>query len=300
VRTGPGAFFNRVRIAVTCEGIDGARPLSYNRVMFIETTDSTRLAVDVWGAGRPVVLVHAWGLNSHMWNAQLPALLDAGLQAVTIDQRGHGRSDRPTTGYELDTLAGDVLNVLDAPDLDDVVLVGQSMGGTVVAHAVGGLGSPRIAEVVLTAPISPCLTTGPHNDLGLPAEAFAANRAVMAADIGGWIDANSDGYWGVGEDRWPRHTEWTKRTIYETPVPILLATNEAITSADLRGEIASINVPLLVVQGDSDLSAPVEITGEPTSRLPADARLHVIEGAGHGLYTSYADQYNAAVLDFID
>ena len=272
---------------------------SYNGRMFIETTDSVRLAVDVWGSGRPVVLVHAWGLNSHLWNAQLPALVEAGLQVVTIDQRGHGRSDRPTTGYELDTLSADVLGVLDALDLRDVVLIGQSMGGTVVAHAAGGLGSPRVAKVVLSAPITPCLTTSADNDLGMPAEAFAANRAVMAADIGGWIDANSNGYWGVGADRWPLHTDWTKRTIYETPLPILLATNEAITSADLRGEIASITVPVLVVQGDNDLSAPVEITGEPTSKLPDDSRLHVIEGAGHGLYTSYAAEYNAALLEFI-
>jgi non-heme chloroperoxidase len=268
--------------------------------MLIETSDSTRLAVDVWGAGRPVVLVHAWGLNSHMWNAQLPALLEAGLQVVTVDQRGHGRSDRSTVGYDLDTMSGDVLHVLDELDLDDVVLVGQSMGGTVVAHAVGGVGSPRVSKVVLSAPITPYLTVGSDNELGLPAEAFAANRAAMAADIGGWIDANSAGYWGVGEDRWPIHTDWTRRTIYDTPVPILLATNESITSADLRAEIASITVPVLVIQGDSDLSAPIQITGEPTSQLPANARLYVINGAGHGLYTSYAGEYNKALIDFIN
>ncbi len=98
--------------------------------MFIETPDSTRLAVDVWGTGRPVVLVHAWGLDSHMWNAQLPAFLDAGLQVITFDHRGHGRSDRPAGGYDLDTMAADVIAVLDALDLHDVTLVGQSMGGT--------------------------------------------------------------------------------------------------------------------------------------------------------------------------
>jgi non-heme chloroperoxidase len=123
--------------------------------MFIETNDSTCLAVDLWGAGRPIVLVHAWGLNSHMWNAQLPALLDAGLQVVTVDQRGHGRSDRPATGYQLDTMSADLVRVLDALDLHDVVLVGQSMGGAVVAHAAGGLGSSRITKIVLSAPITP-------------------------------------------------------------------------------------------------------------------------------------------------
>src|SRR5437870_2944239 len=140
--------------------------------MFIETGDGTRLAVDVWGAGRPVVLVHAWGLNSHMWNMQLPSLINAGLRVVTIDHRGHGRSDRPTTGYDLDTMSADVIGVLDALDLSDVVLVGQSMGGTVVAHSAGGLTSERIGKIVLSAPITPCLTAGPDNAFGLPAEAL--------------------------------------------------------------------------------------------------------------------------------
>ncbi len=148
------------------------------------------------GGGATVVLVHAWGLNSHMWNAQLPALLAAGLQVVTIDHRGHGRSDRPTTGYDLDTMAGDVLTVLDALDLHDVTLVGQSMGGTIVAHAVGGLGTSASAGSILSAPITPCLTAGPDNDLGLPAEAFESVRAAMAADIGAWITANSPGVLG--------------------------------------------------------------------------------------------------------
>jgi pimeloyl-ACP methyl ester carboxylesterase len=264
--------------------------------MLLETPDSTRLAVDVWGTGRPVVLVHAWGLSSHMWNAQLPAFVDAGLQVITLDQRGHGRSERPAGGYDLDTMAADVIAVLDELDLRDVTLIGQSMGGTVVAHAVGGLGTPRVRDVVLSAPITPCLTVGDDNQLGLPAEAFAANRAAMAADIGAWLTANSDGYWGVGEDRWLLHTAWTLQSIYATPLPVLLATNEAITSADLRKEIAAIDVPVLVIQGDADLSAPVEITGQPTAGLVADGHLEVIAGAGHGFSTSYAAEWNAAVL----
>lgn len=276
------------------------QPTAYNDSMFIERPDSTRLVVTTWGTGRPVVLVHAWGLHSHMWNAQLPSLLDCGQQVVTIDQRGHGRSDRPATGYDLDTMAADVLGVLDRLDLHDAVLVGQSMGATVAAHAVGGLGSERVSKLVLSAPITPCVTIGPDNELGVPAEVFAANRAAMAADIGHWLTANAVGYWGPGDDRWPAHTEWTTRSIYETPLPVLLATNEAITTADLRTEIARIDCPVLVIQGDADLSAPLQVTGEPTAALMPQATLHVIEGAGHGLYTSFADEYNATLLAFIN
>ena len=80
---------------------------------------------------------------------------------------------------------------------------------------------------------------------------------------------------------------------------MLLATNQAFSSADLRKEIASIGCPVLVIQGDRGQSALIHLTGEPTAKLPADVRLEVIQGAGHGLYTSYADRYNEALLDFI-
>ncbi len=154
-----------------------------------------------------------------------------------------------------------------------------------------------------SAPITPCLTLGPDNELGLPAEAFAGNRATMAADIAGWIEANTAGYWGAGESGsevcWPAQTEWTTRTIFETPLPVLLATNAAITAADLRKEIAAIECPALVIQGDADCSAPLAVTGAPTAALLRDGRLLVVEGAGHGLYASFAAEYNAALLDFI-
>lgn len=267
--------------------------------MLIETKDSTTLCVDVWGSGRPVVLLHAWGLDAHMWNGQLPALLGAGFQVVTIDQRGHGRSGRSPDDYELDTMAADVLGVIDTLDLHDAVLIGHSMGGAVAAHTLGGRGTPRVGQAVLSAPITPCLTIGPDNQLGLPAEALAANRAAMAADIAGWLSANRAGYWGVGEDRWPLHTRYTVDSIARTPLPVLLATNEAITSADLRSDVAAITVPTLVIQGDHDLSAPLAVTGHPTAALLPDGRLSVIEGAGHGLYTSYAEEYNATLLAFI-
>ncbi|MET0326292.1 MAG: alpha/beta hydrolase, partial [Ilumatobacteraceae bacterium] len=103
----------------------------------------------------------------------------------------------------------------------------------------------------------------------------------------------------AGEDRWPLHTRYTVDSISRTPLPVLLATNEAITSADLRADVAAITVPTLVIQGDHDLSAPIEVTGRPTAALLPDGRLHVIEGAGHGLYTSHAAEYDAALLDFI-
>lgn len=265
--------------------------------MFITTDDDVRLSVASWGTGRPIVLVHAWGLDSHMWKAQVPALTAAGRRAVTIDRRGHGRSDVPTSGYDLDTLADDVGRVLDALDLDDVLLVGHSMGAAEVVRLVGGLGCERVSQVLLSAPATPCITAGPDNALGVPADMIEANRAWMANDIAGWIDANTEGYWGTTEAS-ALETDWTRRTIHGTPLPVLLATNAAFTSVDLRADVAAIGCPTLVVAGDADRSTPLAITGAPTAGLLKDGRLVVLEGAGHGMYTSDAARYTAELLAF--
>jgi alpha/beta hydrolase family protein len=79
---------------------------------FIETADRTSLFVTDWGSGPPVVFTHAWGLRSDEFNYQVPALTAAGLRCVLYDRRGHGRSDRPATGYDIDTMADDLAAVI--------------------------------------------------------------------------------------------------------------------------------------------------------------------------------------------
>ena len=80
---------------------------------YLNATDGTALFFRDWGSGDPVVFVHGWGLNSDMWEYQLPALVDRGLRCVAYDRRGCGRSDQPGEGYDFDTLAGVVLRQFD-------------------------------------------------------------------------------------------------------------------------------------------------------------------------------------------
>jgi pimeloyl-ACP methyl ester carboxylesterase len=79
---------------------------------------------------------------------------------------------------------------------------------------------------------------------------------------------------------------------------VLLSTNEVFVRADQRDELRKITVPVLVIQGNADRSAPIDLTGRRTHALLPDARLAVLEGAGHGLYMSDPGRYNAEILDF--
>ena len=84
-----------------------------------------------------------------------------------------------------------------------------------------------------------------------------------------------------------------------TPLPIAIECNRLITSTDFRRELPEISVPALVIHGDKDVSAPIDMTGRPTAALIPNAQLKVYEGAPHGLFLTHKDRLNADLLRFI-
>ena len=90
---------------------------------------SLQLHYQDFGKGRPVVLIHGWPLSSRTWEPQVTELVNAGFRVIAYDRRGFGASSHPWTGYDYDTLAQDLHELLAELTLQDVTLVGFSMGG---------------------------------------------------------------------------------------------------------------------------------------------------------------------------
>jgi non-heme chloroperoxidase len=101
------------------------------------------------------VLIHGWPLSGESWDDQVPALTAAGLRAVRYDRRGFGRSEKTRSGYDYDTLAGDLDKVITELDLTDASLVGFSMGGGEVARYISRYGEQRLRSVVFAAAVTP-------------------------------------------------------------------------------------------------------------------------------------------------
>ena len=127
------------------------------------STPTTDLFYEDSGKGQPVVLIHGWPLSHRMWEGQVNALTDAGFRCVAYDRRGFGDSGRPTAGYDYDTFAADLQDLLTALDLRNVILAGFSMGGGEVARYLGRYGSSRIAKAMLIAAVPPFLLKTPDN-----------------------------------------------------------------------------------------------------------------------------------------
>src|SRR5215468_9216573 len=292
----------RARCPSAAEAHLPPRPPKGHLMSFIETADHTSLFVTDWGSGPPAVFTHAWGLRSDEFNYQVPALTEAGLWCVLYDRRGHGRSDRPASGYDLDTLADDLAAVIGHFDLHEATLVAHSLGSKEAVRYLTRYGDARIARLVLIAPTTPLLRRTAGNPGGLDPALIDANYAAVAANVPKWCaDFEAAGpYFGSSPGGSPGLVDWTIRMIVDTPLPVLLETLKVNADADMRAELQKIQVPALIIHGDQDASAPIDLTGRKTADLISGASLTVYQGAGHGLYASDHDALNADLLAFIN
>jgi pimeloyl-ACP methyl ester carboxylesterase len=269
---------------------------------YIETADGTSLFSTEWGGGAPVVFTHAWGLRSDAWDYQVPVLAEAGLRCVLYDRRGHGRSDQPATGYDLDRLADDLAAVIENLDLHDITLVGHSLGTRELVRYLTRHGDARVARMVLVAPTTPALRRSADNPRGWDPALIDANYAAVAANVPQWCaDFEAAGpYFGSSPGSSPGLVDWTTRMIVDTPLRVLLATLKLNTDINMTEELRKVGVPTLIVHGDQDASAPLELTGRKTAAIVDGAELIVYPGAGHGLYASDHQALNADLIAFIE
>jgi pimeloyl-ACP methyl ester carboxylesterase len=221
---------------------------------------------------------------------------------VLYDRRGHGRSDRPATGYDIDTLADDLAAVIDHFGLHEVTLIAHSLGSKEAIRYLTRHGDARINRLVLIGPVTPLLRRTADNPDGLDPALIDANYAAVAANVPKWCaDFEAAGpYFGTSPGASPGLVDWTIRMIVDTPLPVLLETLTVNADVDMRAELPKIQVPALIVHGDQDASAPIELTGRKTAELIGGASLTVYPGAGHGLYASDHDALNADLLAFIN
>lgn len=165
--------------------------------MYFETHDGTRLAYEDYGQGEPVVFVSGAMLNADMWEYQIPYFAERGYRCIAFDRRGHGRSGRPSCGYDTDSTADDLAALLTHLDLTGATLVGHSLGGAEVARYLYRHGAGRVARVVLLAAVLPYLKQSDDNPAGIPEAAFDALTAAVRADRPKWMSQQLQAYFAT-------------------------------------------------------------------------------------------------------
>ena len=265
--------------------------------------NDTKLHVDDFGGnGRPVVLIHGWPLSGESWSEQIPALREAGYRVVTYDRRGFGRSDKPLTGYDYNTLVDDLHAVMVGLDLTDATLVGFSMGGGEVARYFSKFGSERVRSVVFASAVPPYLLKSPGNPDG-PLETGEAAKmtAGLTANKDAFFDDFTTQFYSVDGELAVTEAQ-RQQAIVLAGQASKIAALEAMTAfavTDFRDDLAKVTVPTLVIHGEGDATVPFDGSGKRTHEAIAGSELVLIKGAPHGVNVSHAAEWNKAVLEFL-
>ncbi|NGO09459.1 alpha/beta hydrolase [Streptomyces sp. HC44] len=266
------------------------------------TTDGTEIFYKDWGSGRPVVFSHGWPLNADAWDGQSRLVAENGFRAIAHDRRGHGRSGQPWQGNHMDQYADDLAELIEALDLNDVVLVGHSTGGGEITRYMGRHGTARVAKAVLLGAVPPLMLKTETNPEGTPLEAFDGIRAGVASDRSQFYWDLSEAFYGFNR---PGATEseglrrafwmWSMQVGLKGAYDCIKQFSEQDFTEDLRG----IDVPMLIAHGDDDQIVPIAAAAHKAAQLVKDATLKVYPGAPHGLVGEFEQAFNADLLDFI-
>jgi pimeloyl-ACP methyl ester carboxylesterase len=241
-------------------------------------------------------------MDHTMWEYQLNELPRHNLRVVAYDRRGFGRSSRPWDGYDYDTLADDLKAVLDELDLNNVTLVGFSMGGGEVARYMSRHGGARVTKVAFVGAVTPFLLKTEDNPTGVDQSTFDEILAGLKKDRFDFLASFGKQFFGVGLISHPvsqATLDWAQ-TITSLASP--KATEEcakAFGGTDFRHDLGSVSVPTLIIHGSDDQTVPLEASGEQTAKHLPNAEYIVYDGAPHGLFITEKDRLNQDLLTFI-
>jgi non-heme chloroperoxidase len=254
------------------------------------------------GSGQPVVLIHGYPLNGASWEKQERALLQAGYRVITYDRRGFGKSSQPTIGYDYDTFAADLNDLLEHLRLTDVVLIGFSMGTGEVVRYLGTYGSARVAKAVLLGSIPPFLLKTADNPDGVDGSVFDDIKAAVVRDRPAYFKAFLDNFYNVDVLGGTRISEqaWQNSFIVAvgaSPYAAHACVDTWLT--DFRDDLPKIDVPTLLLHGNADRILPYEATAARLPGLIKDLEFVTVDGGPHNIAWTHPDEVNSAVLAFL-
>ncbi|SPF41365.1 putative non-heme chloroperoxidase [Candidatus Sulfopaludibacter sp. SbA4] len=267
-----------------------------------ENSGNIDLYYEDHGSGRPVVLIHGYPLSGASWEKQTAALLAAGHRVITYDRRGFGRSSQPTTGYNYDTFAEDLHKLVTQVELSDFALAGFSMGGGEVARYIGKYGSQGVSHAVFISSVPPFLLKTADNPEGVDGRVFEGIRKAVAADRYAFFTQFFKNFYNTDLLLGKRVSEQAVQSSWNVAVGASATASVACVPTwheDFRKDLASVDVPALVIHGDADGIVPIGASGARTAKLVRGARLVVVKDGPHCITWTHAEEVNRELVKFL-
>lgn len=268
----------------------------------ITTKDGTQIYYKDWGSGQPLVFSHGWPLSADAWEDQMMFLAARGYRCIAHDRRGHGRSDQPWEGNDMDTYADDLAELVKGLDLRAAVHIGHSTGGGEVARYIGRHGTSRTAKAVLISAVPPLMLKTASNPGGLAIDAFDQIRAGVLADRAQFFKDLSVPFYGANREgstvsQGLRDSFWMQGMLcgYKGAYDCIKAFSETDFTEDLK----KFDIPTLILHGDDDQIVPIGASALLSAKILLGATLKIFPGAPHGMCSTHKGEVNTSLLDFV-
>ena len=269
----------------------------------ITTKDGTQIYYKDWGTGQPIVFSHGWPLSADAFEDQMIFLAARGYRCIAHDRRGHGRSDQPWNGNDMDTYADDLAELVTKLNLESAIHVGHSTGGGEVTRYIGRHGTKRVAKAVLISAVPPLMLKTDANPGAYhsrrstkSAQAVLTDRAQFFKDLSapfyGANRPNSKVSQGLRDSFWLQGMLCGHKAAFDCI--------KAFSETDLTEDLKKFDVPTLIVHGDDDQIVPIGASALLSSKIVKGAILKVYTGAPHGMCSTLKDRVNAELLAFIE
>ena len=261
---------------------------------FVHATDGTRIHFEVTGksGATPVLMIQGLGASKNAWNLQRIAMATR-FRIISFDNRGAGRSDKPTEPFTLEQMADDALAVLDAAGIETAHVVGASMGG-VISQIIAVKYPHRVRSLTLVC--TACRNHPWRQELLQAWAKTAADNGMIEVgkEAAQWVMSPRSFRRLVPAFTWmgplaalrPRHS-------FVSQIDAILNTRE-----DLVDQLSTITAPTMVIVGNQDILTPRGDSEEIAERIP-NAELVVISGAAHGLMMEHSSTFNRILIEFL-
>ena len=261
---------------------------------FVHATDGTRIHYEVTGksGATPVLMIQGLGASKNAWNLQRIAMATR-FRIISFDNRGAGRSDKPTEAFTLEKMADDALAVLDAAGIETAHVVGASMGG-VISQIVAVKFPHRVRSLTLVC--TACRNHPWRQELLRSWAKTAADKGMIEVgkEAAQWVMSPRSFRRLVPAFTWmgplaalrPRHS-------FVSQIDAILNTRE-----DLVDQLSTITAPTMVIVGNQDILTPRGDSEEIAERIP-NSELVVISGAAHGLMMEHSSTFNKILIEFL-
>ena len=269
----------------------------------ITTNDGMNMYYKDWGTGQPVVFNHGWPLTADAFEDQMFFMASNGYRCIAVDRRGHGRSDQTWDGNDMDTYAYDLHQLIEKLDLRDMILVGHSTGGGVVAHYIGRYGTERVAKAVLISAVPPLLLKTKDNPDGIPTDVFDGMRSGIQADRYQFWKDFCNLFYSLNRPG-AKISEGVADAFFRqcsmAGFPASYLGIKAFSETDFNEDLKKFDIPTLILHGDDDQVVPVALTALRSAKIIKNAVLKVYPGYPHGMPQTHKDVINADLLAFVE